>query len=77
VCEIDARLSTVGGIVRGEQATVDQMPQDRIEVGGIIIGGAQLRARLLPPGVGATFAEADQPEQGPACERHLRRIQRA
>ncbi len=39
VREVDARLAAIIAFVRGEQASVDQPPENEVEVGGIVIGG--------------------------------------
>jgi len=70
VGKVNARLAVII-VVRHEQAVRDHLPQDALELGGIIPDRTQLRTRLLSPSIRAPLAEADLPRQDPARDSFL------
>jgi hypothetical protein len=76
VGEVNARFAVIV-VVRHEQAIRDHLPQDVLEIGGIVPERTQLRARLLPPDVRASLAKTDQSKQDPTSDCLLLRGKRA
>ncbi|HEX8112904.1 MAG TPA: hypothetical protein VF516_34470 [Kofleriaceae bacterium] len=62
--QVDEWLPADGG-VGGQEAGVDQSVDDRVSGSVLGTAGCQRRARLLPPGVRAALAEADQAQEDP------------